>query len=363
MNPRRIATIFRKDALDGFRDGRILIAILLPFALAVFYDATYPDKPETPSATVAHAAAASSLEEALGASTDGARLSFRSSGPAEVRRLVENEEADVGIVVPQGFDEALGSSQAPELTVVLPEQPSPEGNLVVSALDPALRVLAGQAPPAEIQTQSVGVVEGGSLAAQTEPNQYFIFMLVPVAFLIILISVFVVPVMLAEETEKKTLDALVMASSYREVVAAKALVGLLYVAIAMAVMLRLTGISPADLFTFGAAAALLTVALIGIGLFIGGLFKNANQLNTWSVLFLLPLMVPAVLVTIPNLPDWGEAVLSAIPVSQGMRLMINAITGQAVFPNPALSFAVIITWGVAGYALLLWNLHRRQRVA
>lgn len=363
MNLRRIATIFRKDTLDAVRDGRILIAILLPFALAVFYDATYPDEPDTPAATVARTAAASSLEEPLRTSTGDARLSFRSASPAEVRKLVENEEADVGIVAPQGFDDALGSGQAPELTVVLPEQPGPEENLVASALDPALRALAGQVPPAEIQTQSVRVGEVGSLAAQTEPNQYFIFMLVPVAFLIILISVFVVPVMLAEETEKKTLDALMMAASYREVVAAKTLVGLLYVAVAMALMLRITRISPTDPFTFGAAVALLTVALIGIGLFIGGLFKNANQLNTWSVLFLLPLMVPAVLVTVPNLPEWGETVLSAIPVSQGMRLMINAITGQTVFPNPALSFAVIIAWGVAGYALLLWNLRRRQGVA
>lgn len=96
---------------------------------------------------------------------------------------------------------------------------------------------------------------------------------------------------------------------------------------------------------------------------IGGLFRNANQLNTWSGIFLMPLMVLAVVANLPNLPDWGEKVLSAIPVSQGMRLMTNAITGQTVFPNPALSFAVIVAWGVAGYALLRWNLRRRQRLA
>ena len=363
MNPRKIATVFRKDTLDAVRDGRIFVAILIPFALAAFYNATYPDEPETPSVTVAHTAAASSLEDGLRASTGDARLSFRAGSPAEVRDLVQNEGANVGIVASQGFDEALGSGRPPDLTVVLPEQPSPEGDLVVSALDPALRALAGQAPPAEIQTQSVRVGEGGSLAAQPEPKQYSIFMLVPVMFLIILISVFAVPVMLAEETEKKTLDALVMAASYREVVVAKALVGLLYVAVALAFMLGITRLSITDPFTFGAAIALLTVTLIGFGLLIGGLFGNANQLNTWSGIFLMPLMVPAVVVNLPNLPEWGEKVLSAFPVSQGMWLMTNAVTGQTVFPNPALSFAVIVAWGVSGYALPMWSLRRRRRLA
>jgi len=31
----------------------------------------------------------------------------------------------------------------------------------------------------------------------------------------------------------------------------------------------------------------------------------------------------------------------------------NAITGQTVFPNPRASFAVIVAWGAAGYALLM----------
>ena len=93
----------------------------------------------------------------------------------------------------------------------------------------------------------------------------------------------------------------------------------------------------------------------------GGLFQNANQLNTWAGFLLIPVAAPAFLVGFP-MPDIVDRILTFIPVSQAMRLAVNGMEGQTFFPNPVLSFLVIIVWGVAAFALLSWSLRRREAV-
>jgi hypothetical protein len=51
MSGRRIATMFRRDMRDAIRDGRILVAIAIPVALAIFYGLTAPDDGGGPGGT------------------------------------------------------------------------------------------------------------------------------------------------------------------------------------------------------------------------------------------------------------------------------------------------------------------------
>ena len=50
----------------------------------------------------------------------------------------------------------------------------------------------------------------------------------------------------------------------------------------------------------------------------------------------------------------------ALPTSQGMRLLTDAAVGDSVFGGAWLSFAVISGWGVVAYAVVSWQLSRRQ---
>ena len=105
------------------------------------------------------------------------------------------------------------------------------------------------------------------------------FVLATVVMMLGMIAVLAVPIILTEEAEKKTLDALLLVANYREVIVAKALVGVAYSAISVALMLALTRLQPADMPTFVAGTGLLAVALIGAGLLLGGVFKTANQVT------------------------------------------------------------------------------------
>jgi hypothetical protein len=59
-------------------------------------------------------------------------------------------------------------------------------------------------------------------------------------------------------------------------------------------------------------------------------------------------------------PDGVEAASLLFPSSHATRLAANGISGEAIFSHAWLSMLVIALWAVAGHALLLWRLSRRE---
>ncbi len=279
MHPRMILTIFRKDIVDAIRDSRVLVALLVPLGIGIFYNLTFDDE-ERPSATVAYVSPDESRLPAtlreIAAGAANVQLQ-RVNNADEVERLVHGDDADLGLVLPAGFDAAVTSGDAPTLRVIRPATPALGRDYVATALEPALQRLAGQRPPAVLQVDQLA--EEDSVAIERLGLRRWA-VLCSVIFLIAMISMLAVPVILAEEAERKTLDALTMIAGYVDVVTAKALVGLCYVLLAVPLLLGLTQLAPEDLATFAAMMLLTSATLIGFGLLLGGLFCSANQLNT-----------------------------------------------------------------------------------
>jgi ABC-2 type transport system permease protein len=110
---------------------------------------------------------------------------------------------------------------------------------------------------------------------------------------------------------------------------------------------------------FAAGVAALALSLLGFGLLLGGLFRSANQLNTWSGIMLTPLIAPAFMIGLP-IPDALETIASLIPTGAAMKVLINGTTGEDIFSRVWLPFLVMVAWSVIAYAVLLWDLSRRR---
>ncbi|HEV2107747.1 MAG TPA: hypothetical protein VGR16_05750, partial [Thermomicrobiales bacterium] len=59
-------------------------------------------------------------------------------------------------------------------------------------------------------------------------------------------------------------------------------------------------------------------------------------------------------------PDLVDLALRLFPTSQTMRLALNALQGTQLFEGQLLGVMVIVAWGVLAYALVFWQLRRRQ---
>jgi ABC-type Na+ efflux pump permease subunit len=362
MHPRMILTIARKDLFDAIRDMRVLMAIVMPLGIGILYNVMFTSFDRKPSATVAvYASAPTALPDAmrslLGEVAD-VRFTTAESEDA-VRTLVREKDAHLGLIVPPDFDAALKNDGRPTLVVVRRDESfdtNVGASLVSRSLERIVQALAEQRPPATI---TYDLLDTGQPAVFERLGLTRYFVLASVIMLIGFIAMLAIPTILAEETEKKTLDALVMAASYLDVIVAKALVGIAYTAFALPLLLLITRLRPANLPLFVGTVALFSVTLIGFGLLLGGLFRNANQVNTWSGLFLLPVIGPAFAVGYP-LPDWVAIGLATLPTSQAAKLAINAFSGETLFPQQGLAVFVIVAWGVVAYGLLLWRLSRRE---
>jgi ABC-2 type transport system permease protein len=355
-----VLAIFRKDVVDAVRDSRVLVSLLTPLILAILYNSIFPEE-RLVEAKVAFAGPETSalvrtLEERAGQTVS---LKLRHvDGGDEARRLVASQDVDAAFVLPADVDDAVRQGRRPTITLIQPTSGSSAANFVSASLDAGLRALAGQSPIANVDIERVqaGSAETGVLG-ELGARRYFV--LATVVMMLGMIAMLAVPIVLTEEAEKKTLDALLLVASYREVILAKALVGVAYSAASVVLMLGLTRLRPVDIPTFVAGTGLLAVALIGLGLLVGGLFRTAGQVYTWSSVLLLPIIGPAFVAGLP-VPDAVDLVLRAFPTFQGMRIMTNGLAGRALFNDAGISYAVLLVWVAIAYGALAWRLARRE---
>lgn len=361
IHPRIALAIAVKDLKDALRDGRVLLPLLMPLGLGFLYNVAMPDA-QKPSITVAIASVdATRLPDTLrtvaGSSVD---LHFRQmASVADVKSQVESKHSDVGLVVPAEFDANVAAGSAPQLVLIRPSGVPTTGAIyVASALDGALRNMAGQHPPAVVSSETVALPrDSTSTMIDLGIRKYLV--LGTLIMLIAMIAIYVLPVLLTEEYEKKTADALLLVGTQADVVAAKVTVGLIYITVSVPILLAATRLAPANALLFSAGLALLSFTLLGAGLLLGALVRSVNQLNTWSGIPLLIVIMPVFFVGL-GLPQWVQTAMSALPGSQAMKLLVDGFSGRALYGDSWLSVAVIAAWAVAVYAVLIRTLSRRE---
>jgi hypothetical protein len=361
VNAARVDAIYRKDLRDALRDSRLIIAVLMPLLIGVLYSFMFKDDTRATAKLGVVGAASTQLPAALQTATKAAvQLKVESfADRAALARQVRDKKVDVGLVVSSGFDAALKAGASPKLTVILPATPSVGGDYVVAVLDRVTQSLAGQVPAATIARVTLPAKAGDSDSAFAALGARKFFVLVAVIIMLAMIAVYALPAVLTEETEKRTMEALTMVASGAEVIVAKSLFGLTYCVISVPLMLVITRVVPANVALFVADIVLTSVTLVGLGLLLGGLMRTQTQLNTWSSVALLPLIIPAIVVGLA-LPGWAEAIVSLIPTAQTMRLGVNALAGRQLFGAQWLSVAIIVGWAAAAYGLVWWRVSRQE---
>lgn len=355
-----VLAIFMKDAVDALRDSRIAVSLIVPIALGLLYNSIFPEEGLTSVKLAYHADDSPAILEGIRAQT-GAIVSLQVlqiADEAEARKVVGDGSADVAVIVAPGAESAIRQGQGATILLIGKQPPGNGETFVTSALERTSRELAGQRPPAVVRIERVesGLANVERLG-EVGPRQFFV--LTTVVMLIAMIGMLAVPVILTEEMERKTLDALLLIARQSEVIAAKALVGILYVAVGVPLMFLLTRVEVHDAPTLVLSTLLLAVVLVGLGLLIAGVFKNATRVYTWSSLFVLLAFGPAIAIGFP-IPQWADALLRAAPTGAGMRLMTNAIAQSPPFADAWLDYLILVIWAIATFALLRWQLARRE---
>jgi ABC-2 type transporter len=344
---RRVSAILAKDLRDALRDGRILLLLLLPIALAVFYNSTTPDEDELPETTVVvvdeqRLGVADRLRETAARSVEIETLSAPDARAA--RRIVDADDAAFAVVA-----EGRGRAE-----ILLPRNASPTAQSVVALVPAAVQ----ESPSSGVRVSPLPVS-----AADRRPadllEQRTILVVVCVVMLLSFVALLVVPIQTAEEIGTGTFGALRLAATGPEILAAKAVCGLLYAVAGTVLTMVITGAAPADPVAFYAAAFGLALSLVGFGLLVGMLSGNANQINTYGGFLILPVVFVATAVLIV---DSGvlELLLDVLPFSAGAQLLFDGVASERPFETGGFSWLVLAGWTALGFAVLTRVASRRE---
>jgi hypothetical protein len=113
---------------------------------------------------------------------------------------------------------------------------------------------------------------------------------------------------------------------------------------------------------FAALAVLIgSVLAVGVGLSLGALFENAQQVGAWMLVPIVVLMAPIMLAMLGNLPPWLEALLPWLPTVALAELFLFSFSGGTALASVLSRTALIAGWSLPLYAAVIWMVRRSNR--
>jgi ABC-2 type transport system permease protein len=173
---------------------------------------------------------------------------------------------------------------------------------------------------------------------------------------------FLVPYLIFEEKQTHTMDALLVSpASAADITIGKALAGITYCLVAMAVVLAF---NYSNVVSWGVVAlAVLAGALlaVGVGLLMGSGFETAQQVGAWSIIPIVLLMAPIMFATLGGLPPILESVLPWMPTIALANLFLLSFSGSATLIQALPDLALVLAWSLPLHAAVIWIVRRSDR--
>jgi ABC-2 type transport system permease protein len=359
MNARIVLAIAQKDIRDAIRNRYLLVGLILPVGMSLLFRVLFNGASTVATPTVAiYDPAGSRLTAELQALPQW--IILRVDSRAQLNEQVSDAGMAVGgIAVPANFDQELASGNQPRLAVSLNLQKNAAQLAAfrqllteqVWALNPA-------AEPVRIEWSEVSPAQGSQASISTRIDLYLL-----VLFLVMSLTMtgaFVVPLLLVEEKDKHTMEFLLISpATPAEVVAGKALTGLVYSAIGAGTMLLLNHGWAGNWPVTFLAVLLGALFMVAIGLLMGSVFQTMMQVNTWSSIIMLVILSPTWF-TVFQLPPLLNAIVRVIPTFYLADLINLSLSDRVTFSAGLLDFSVLLGSLILTFGLVIWILRRQE---
>lgn len=356
MNFNVVSAITRKDVVDAIRHRYLLTALVTPLFVALLFRVMLPGGASDKILTiVVHDAGGSGLVAELRKTP---QISVVQANSAETTAgEVERIKAIGGLAVPAGFDADLAANRQPELTVYVNNQKTVfEQAAFRRLLDQLVRSFAKQPEPARLVWVDVDKTANEQTRLGTRLDQILLPLLLILTFG--MTGAFVVPLLIVEEKEKRTLDFLLSSpASLYDIIIGKALTGVVYTLLIAGLLL---GINRQSVQNWPLTFLTILVGLafvVGVGMVIGSLLKNTMQVNTWASVVLIVLLAPS----FPSIgiTGWFDKAMRFIPtyyLSEALKLSMAGTVSSQLW----IYLAVLLGCTVIVFFAAAWALRRRS---
>ena len=296
MHVRSTLAIARKDALDIILNKSTFFLLLTPIILAIIFVVIGALLGSHTTNALIYDPGKSNVEQVVDRAFPDLKVTYVNSPNAVSAAFgpdgsSKSSSYALGLIVPDGFDTSLRSGDHPQLSLYIDgSQVNDQARgLLLGALTDYTRSVANPQPPASISLATINPPSPNS-GLKDVGQIYAITALMGSLF----VGTSMVPSLLVEEKEKKTLRMLMVSpASFADVVLAKLLVGLVYqlalALIAVAITGGFNGSQVPLLLLFAVIGSCFSVAL---GLLVGSLVQTTSASGafsgTVSFIYILP---------------------------------------------------------------------------
>ena len=353
MNSGVVAAITRKDIIDAIRHRYLLTAITTPLFVALLFRVLLPGgTTRNILSVVVHDSGNSAMIAAL-RKTPQVRVFEATSADATLTE-VEKRNSLGGLVVPANFDADIRAGKQPELTIYVNNKKSTFEQTAFRRLVDQLvdSVVQRPAPARLVWIDVERDFDQPTRRAAPTLDQLLLPLLLIMTFG--MTGALVVPLLLVEEKEKRTLDFLLASpAGLTEIITGKALTGIAYSLLIAGLLLginrQLVGNWPLTLLT--SLVGMLFV--VAVGLLMGSILNNTMQVNTWASSVLIVLLAPSFpSLGLPSAVDTAMRLIPTYYLNEALKLALVGGVSSRIWVHLTVVFLCAVA-AFAGAALFL----------
>lgn len=291
----RVWKLFLKEIAMGPRNPFFLYAVIVPIGLTFLLQMAFGTIFEPVPRLGIVDYGVSEIKESF-AQEEGIELHVLNDAE-ELKKQVENDDLDAGMILQSGLDEKLRTGEKPQLDYFMGGESLASNRIIltVMALD-IFREIKGDDSPVTLDVVSLGE-EGLPVSMRLVPLIVF--------YALVMAGVFLPGSGIVEEKEKGTLQALLVTPARKEeILLAKGMLGVVLSSLTAIITLFLNNVfgpRPWEVVVVVLVAAVLSSIL---GLLVGIISKNSTALFAVIKGAGLILFAPVVFYIFPEWPQW-----------------------------------------------------------
>lgn len=263
----------------------------------------------------------------------------------------------LGLVIPPELGQAREAGEAVRLDGYVAHWASrSQVARLVSTFEAELEKASGQTVRIDVQ--------GHRVYPSASPQGQPFLLAMNMTMQILIVGLSLVPLLLTEEKETRTFEALLVSPArLGQVVTGKALAGLFYCLCGVAVVFVFSArwVVHWDLALL--AAFLGAVFAVGLGLLLGALFDSPTTLSLWMLVVVAVLLAPVLLAGVgrASVPAWVQAVAPWTPAAAITRLIGLSTAGTLPAVDVARNAAILAAESLLLYALVALRVRQADK--
>jgi len=296
VNLTRTWRIMHKDLRMGPRSPIFLYAILLPVVLTFIINGVFGSLFEpTPRLGIVDEGASSIVAQAQ--QLEGIHVT-EPSDAATLRKMVEANDLDAGLVLQSGFDEAVRNGEMPLLQFFVGGESLASNRIILSvATIDMVRQIAGDPAPVEVDIVTIGDPDQLPMASRLLPMLMI--------YAVFIAGAFVPASSLIEEKQRGTISALLVSpATVYEVLAAKIGVGVILATLTGVITLAINDAFGGDALALIIILVTASLMMAEVGVMLGTWAKDLNALFATVKAGAILLFYPVIFYIWPSLPQW-----------------------------------------------------------